>query len=95
MSTKKRKQLGSAIEELVFGTKEALPVPTPSFVVSPSAPEAFQTAEISPHRPANTVRFMASRYTTAAGEALAAEPVSVHQNRVQAAMNFLVVWGKI
>ena len=36
MSTKKRKPLGSAIEEFVFGTQEALPAPTPPFVVSPA-----------------------------------------------------------
>jgi hypothetical protein len=46
MSTKKRKPLGSAMEEFVFGTKEA--VSTPPFVVSPSAPAAFQTTETSP-----------------------------------------------
>ena len=46
MSTKKRKPLGSAMEEFVFGTKEkeAAPPPTPD-VVSP-APPASQAAEI-------------------------------------------------
>ena len=34
------------MEEFVFGTKEA--VPTSPFLVSPSAPAAFQAAEISP-----------------------------------------------
>jgi len=37
MSTKKRKPLGSTIEEFVFGTKEVLTAPTPLEVVS-SAP---------------------------------------------------------
>jgi hypothetical protein len=48
MSTKKRKPLGSAMEEFVFGTKEkeAAPPPTPD-VVSP-APQASQEAEIPP-----------------------------------------------
>jgi hypothetical protein len=45
MSTKKRKPLGSAMEEFVFGTKEAAP-PTPD-VVSP-APQASKEAEIPP-----------------------------------------------
>jgi hypothetical protein len=48
MSTKKRKPLGSAMEEFVFGTKEkeAAPPPTPD-VVSP-APQASQDGEIPP-----------------------------------------------
>ena len=45
MSTKKRKPLGSAMEEFVFGTKEAAPL-TPD-VVSP-APQASKEAEIPP-----------------------------------------------
>jgi len=45
MRSKKRKPLGSAMEEFVFGTKEAAP-PTPD-VVSP-APQAFQAAQIPP-----------------------------------------------
>ncbi len=37
MSTKKRKPLGSAMEEFVFGTKEDVPAPTPpEEVVSPA-----------------------------------------------------------
>jgi hypothetical protein len=48
MSTKKRKPLGSAMEEFVFGTKEkeAAPPPTPD-IVSPAA-QASQEAEIPP-----------------------------------------------
>jgi hypothetical protein len=48
MSTKKRKPLGSAMEEFVFGTaeKEAAPPPTPE-AVSP-AQQAPQEAEIPP-----------------------------------------------
>ena len=48
MSTKKRKPLGSAMEEFVFGTKEkeAAPPSTPD-VVSPTPP-ASQEAEIPP-----------------------------------------------
>jgi hypothetical protein len=46
MNTKKRKPLGSAMEEFVFGTKEAAPPSTPD-VVSP-APQASQAAEIPP-----------------------------------------------
>lgn len=45
MSTKKRKPLGSAMEEFVFGTNEAAP-PTPE-VVLPAA-QASQAAEILP-----------------------------------------------
>ncbi|MEG4115076.1 MULTISPECIES: hypothetical protein [unclassified Microcoleus] len=44
MSTKKRKPLGSAIEEFVFGTKEAASPPTP-FVVSPAP---TPTASLTP-----------------------------------------------
>ena len=46
MSTKKRKPLGSAMEEFVFGTKEAVPAPTPpEEVVSPSP---TPTASLTP-----------------------------------------------
>jgi len=48
MSTKKRKPLGSAMEEFVFGTQEAAS-PTPPEVVSP-APQVSQAAEILPTR---------------------------------------------
>jgi hypothetical protein len=49
MSTKKRKPLGSAMEEFVFGTKEkeAAPPPAPGVVSSP-AQQASQEAEIPP-----------------------------------------------
>jgi hypothetical protein len=47
MSTKKRKPLGSAMEEFVFGTKEPASPPTPPDVVS-LAPQASQAAEIPP-----------------------------------------------
>ena len=42
MNTKKRKPLGSAMEEFVFGTQEAALLPTQPEVVS-SAPTASQT----------------------------------------------------
>jgi len=46
MSTKKRKPLGSAMEEFVFGTKEAASPPTPPEVVSPApTPTASLTPE--------------------------------------------------
>jgi len=47
MSTKKRKPLGSAMEEFVFGTKEAGPAPTPpeEEVVSPAP---TPTASLTP-----------------------------------------------
>jgi hypothetical protein len=46
MSTKKRKPLGSAIEEFVFSTQEAALPPTALEVVpSATAPQASQTAE--------------------------------------------------
>jgi hypothetical protein len=47
MSTKKRKPLGSAMEEFVFGTKEAASPPTPeivSLVATPTASLAPETA---------------------------------------------------
>ncbi|MEG3958689.1 hypothetical protein [Microcoleus sp. herbarium2] len=46
MNTKKRKPLGSAMEEFVFGTNEAAS-PTPPELVSP-APQVSQAAEILP-----------------------------------------------
>ena len=52
MSTKKRKPLGSAIEEFVFGTQEALPAPTRPFVVLPApTPTASLMTETSPTPP--------------------------------------------
>jgi len=46
MSTKKRKPLGSAMEEFVFGTKEAASPPTPPELVSPApTPTASLTPE--------------------------------------------------
>ncbi len=57
MSTKKRKQLGSAMEEFVFGTNEAAslpapeaapPPPEPSPEAAPPPPEASQGTEIPP-----------------------------------------------
>jgi hypothetical protein len=46
MSTKKRKPLGSAMEEFVFGTKEAVPAPTPLEEVVSPAPTP--TASLTP-----------------------------------------------
>jgi hypothetical protein len=47
MSTKKRKPLGNAMEEFVFGTKEAAP-PTPPELVSPApTPAASLTPEVA------------------------------------------------
>ena len=47
MSTKKRKPLGSAMEEFVFGTQEAAS-PTPPEVVSPApTPTASLTPEVA------------------------------------------------
>jgi len=48
MSTKKRKPLGSAMEEFVFGTKEKEPAPPPTPDVVSSASQASQEAEIPP-----------------------------------------------
>ncbi|MEG3884813.1 hypothetical protein QT971_11435 [Microcoleus sp. herbarium19] len=45
MSTKKRKPLGSAMEEFVFGTKEAAPPPTPDVVSPAPTPTASVTPE--------------------------------------------------
>ena len=46
MSTKKRKPLGSAMEEFVFGTKEAVAAPTPPEEVVSPAPTP--TASLTP-----------------------------------------------
>ncbi|MDP8936043.1 MAG: hypothetical protein M3N42_18395 [Cyanobacteriota bacterium] len=75
MNTKKRKPLGSAIEEFVFGTKEALSAPTPAFVVSPSAPAEFQTAETSPTP--STPFALLPVATPSPPEVSAAEPVPI------------------
>jgi hypothetical protein len=50
MSAKKRKPLGSAMEEFVFGTKEkeAAPPPAPGVVSSP-AQQASQEAKYRQH----------------------------------------------
>jgi len=45
MSTKKRKPLGSAMEEFVFGTNEAASPPTPEIVSSAAKPTASLTPE--------------------------------------------------
>ena len=52
MSTKKRTPLGRAMEEFVFGTKEAALLPTAPEVVSPApTPTPSQTAETPPTPP--------------------------------------------
>lgn len=52
MSTKKRKPLGSAMEEFVFGTKEAVPAPTATELVSPAPiPTASLITETPPTPP--------------------------------------------
>jgi len=69
MSTKKRKPLGSAIEEFVFGTKEAVPAPRATELVSPPpTPTAslIITNNGNTTNTANTVRFIANGNTTAA-----------------------------
>jgi hypothetical protein len=47
MSTKKRKPLGNAMEEFVFGTKEAASPPTPDVVSPVPTPTASLTSEIA------------------------------------------------
>ena len=68
MSTKKRKPLGSAIEEFVFGTNEAAS-PTPPEIVS-SAP---MPTPITPETALPTA-------TPPQPEALTPEPVSIQSN---------------
>ena len=41
MSAKKRKPLGSAMEEFVFGTKEAVPAPTPLVDLGANTPTIY------------------------------------------------------
>ena len=45
MTAKKRRPLGSAMEEFVFGTKEAASPPTPEIVSSAAKPTASLTPE--------------------------------------------------
>ena len=45
MSTKKRKPLGNAMEEFVFGTQEAASPPTPDVVLPAPTPTASLTPE--------------------------------------------------
>jgi hypothetical protein len=54
MSTKKRKPLGGAMEELVFGTKEAVPAPTPPEEVVSPAPTPTASLTPSSLLPAST-----------------------------------------
>jgi hypothetical protein len=73
MNTKKRKPLGSAMEEFVFGTKEAASPPPPE-VVSP-APRVSQAAEIPPTL--ITPEAASPTATPPQPEASASEPVSI------------------
>lgn len=66
MSTKKRKPLGSAMEEFVFGTQEA---------ASPPIPQASQAVEIPPIL--RTPEAALPVATPPQPEALAPEPVSI------------------
>ncbi len=67
MTTKKRKPLGTAMEEFVFGTQEATPAPTEQEVVSPPpTPIASLIRETPP--------------TPKASEAPEAVPVSSKEN---------------
>ncbi|MEG4249376.1 hypothetical protein [Microcoleus sp.] len=68
MTAKKRKPLGSAMEEFVFGTQEAALLPPTPEVVSP-APTASQTPE--------TVEAALPAQTAPEFEAPAAEPIPV------------------
>ena len=70
MNTKKRKPLGSAMEEFVFGDREATLIPTEPEVVSPAPTlTASQTPE--------TVEAVLSAPTAPESEAPAAEPILV------------------
>jgi hypothetical protein len=73
MNTKKRKPLGSAMEEFVFGTKEAASPPPPE-VVSP-APRVSQAAEIPPTL--ITPEAASPTATPPQPEASASKPVSI------------------
>ena len=70
MNTKKRKPLGSAMEEFVFGDREATLIPTEPEVVSPVlTPTASQTPE--------KVEAVLPALTAPESEAPAAEPIPV------------------
>jgi len=74
MSTKKRKPLGSAMEEFVFGTNEAAS-PTPQVVL----PAATPTASLAPETalPAKPPEAALPVATPPQPEVLAPEPVSI------------------
>jgi hypothetical protein len=70
MNAKKRKPLDSVLEEFVFGTKEAAPIPAQLEVVSQApTPTASQTPE--------TVEAVLPALTAPESEAPAAEPIPV------------------
>ena len=75
MSTKKRKPLGSAMEEFVFGTNEAAS-PTPPELVSPAATPA---ASLKPEAalPATPPKLALPVATPPQPEPLAPEPVRI------------------
>jgi len=77
MSTKKRKPLGSAIEEFVFGTKEAVPAPRAKELVSPApTPTASLITETPPTPP--TPFALLPTATPPQPEASAPHPVPTH-----------------
>jgi hypothetical protein len=76
MSTKKRKPLGSAMEEFVFGTKEKEAAPTPPELIS-AAPPASQEAEIPPTPLTPSVLLPTAKPPQPALSAPEPEPVSI------------------
>jgi len=78
MSTKKRKPLGSAMEEFVFGTKEA--APPPEFV----SPAAMPTASLTPETalPAKPPEPALPVATPPQPEVLAPEPISIQSKEL-------------
>lgn len=73
MTAKKRKPLDSALEEFVFGTKEAAPTPTqPEFVPPAPTPTASRTPE--------TLEAALPTPTTSESEAPATESIPVQSN---------------
>jgi hypothetical protein len=83
MSVKKRKLLDSALEEFVFGTKEAAPTPAQPEVVSPAT---TPTASLTPETPPVALRppipfALLPAPTAPEPESLAAESIPIQSKQ--------------
>ncbi|MEG3880256.1 hypothetical protein QT972_23110 [Microcoleus sp. herbarium7] len=92
MSTKKRKPLGSAMEEFVFGTQEAALLPTPAEAASPAAKPTAPTTPSEAETPP-TVEAALPVATPPQPAVSALEPVSI-QSKEPSLMSKLQVPDK-